>query len=32
MSDMPTSAIASGCIDFFLSPEKIARESIAIAN
>ncbi|MDA3943245.1 MAG: chemotaxis protein CheB [Bacteroidetes bacterium] len=31
-SDMPDSAIASGCIDFVLSPEKIAREIIRIAH
>lgn len=30
--DMPTSAIASGCIDFVLSPEDIAREIIRIAG
>jgi two-component system chemotaxis response regulator CheB len=30
--DMPESAIASGCIDFILSPEAIAREIIRIAN
>ena len=32
--DMPESAIASGCIDFILSPEDIAREikKIAFAN
>ena len=30
--DMPASAIASGCIDFILSPEDIAREIIRIAN
>ncbi len=29
--DMPGSAIASGCIDFILSPEDIAREIIRIA-
>ena len=29
--DMPASAIASGCIDFVLSPEDIAREIIQIA-
>jgi chemotaxis response regulator CheB len=30
--DMPESAIASGCIDFILAPEKIAQEIIRIAN
>ena len=30
--DMPESAIASGCIDFILSPEDIAREIIRIAH
>jgi len=30
--DMPTSAIASGCIDFVLSPEDIARELVRIAH
>ena len=30
--DMPESAIASGCIDFILSPEKIAQEIIRIAH
>jgi chemotaxis response regulator CheB len=30
--DMPESAIASGCIDFILSPEEIAREIVRIAN
>lgn len=30
--DMPESAIASGCIDFVLSPENIAREIIRIAH
>ena len=30
--DMPESAIASGCIDFILSPEDIAREIVRIAN
>ena len=30
--DMPQSAIESGCIDFILSPEDIAREIIRIAN
>lgn len=30
--DMPESAIASGCIDFILSPEDIAREIIRIAR
>jgi chemotaxis response regulator CheB len=29
--DMPKSAIASGCIDFILSPENIAKEIIRIA-
>ncbi len=29
--DMPQSAIASGCIDFVLSPEDIAKEIIRIA-
>src|SRR5450759_4605742 len=31
-SDMPKSAIASGCIDFILSPEDIAKEIKRIAN
>ena len=30
--DMPASAIASGCIDFVLSPEDVAHEIIRIAN
>jgi chemotaxis response regulator CheB len=30
--DMPASAIASGCIDFILSPENIAKEIIRIVN
>ena len=30
--DMPESAIASGCIDFILSPEEIAREIVRIAH
>jgi chemotaxis response regulator CheB len=30
--DMPESAIASGCIDFVLSPEEIAQEIIRIAR
>jgi chemotaxis response regulator CheB len=30
--DMPESAIASGCIDFVLSPEDIAREIVRIAH
>jgi two-component system chemotaxis response regulator CheB len=30
--DMPESAIASGCIDFVLSPEDIAQEIIRIAH
>ncbi|MEO8660140.1 MAG: chemotaxis protein CheB [Bryobacteraceae bacterium] len=30
--DMPGSAIASGCIDFVLSPEEIAQEIIHIAH
>src|ERR1039457_6896065 len=30
--DMPESAIQSGCIDFVLSPEDIAREIIRIAH
>lgn len=30
--DMPESAIASGCIDFILSPEDIAKEIIQIAH
>ena len=30
--DMPESAIASGCIDFILSPEDIAREIARIAG
>ncbi|HEY5331264.1 MAG TPA: chemotaxis protein CheB [Acidobacteriaceae bacterium] len=31
-SDMPASAIASGCIDFILSPENIAEEILRIAR
>src|SRR6202161_4800600 len=30
--DMPQSAIASGCIDFILSPEEIAQEIRRIAS
>jgi chemotaxis response regulator CheB len=30
--DMPESAIASGCIDFVLSPEGIAQEIMRIAH
>jgi two-component system chemotaxis response regulator CheB len=30
--DMPESAIASGCIDFILSPEEIAQEIVRIAH
>jgi chemotaxis response regulator CheB len=30
--DMPQSAIASGCIDFILSPENIAQEIVRIAR
>lgn len=30
--DMPESAIASGCIDFILSPEDIAKEILKIAR
>jgi chemotaxis response regulator CheB len=30
--EMPESAIASGCIDFILSPEDIAREIVRIAR
>ena len=30
--DMPESAIASGCIDYILSPEDIAKQIIKIAN
>jgi two-component system, chemotaxis family, protein-glutamate methylesterase/glutaminase len=30
--DMPQSAIASGCIDFVLSPENIAKEVVRIAR
>ena len=30
--DMPESAIASGCIDFILSPEDIAKEIVKIAR
>jgi two-component system chemotaxis response regulator CheB len=30
--DMPASAIASGCIDFILSPENIAEEIVRIAQ
>jgi chemotaxis response regulator CheB len=30
--DMPASAIASGCVDFVLSPEAIARKIVSIAR
>jgi chemotaxis response regulator CheB len=30
--DMPESAIATGCVDFILSPEDIAREIVRIAR
>ena len=30
--DMPESAISSGCIDFILSPEDIAKKIVEIAN
>jgi two-component system, chemotaxis family, protein-glutamate methylesterase/glutaminase len=30
--DMPESAIASGCVDFILSPESIAKEIVRIAR
>jgi two-component system, chemotaxis family, protein-glutamate methylesterase/glutaminase len=30
--DMPASAIASGCVDFILSPEDIAQEIVRIAH
>jgi chemotaxis response regulator CheB len=30
--DMPESAIASGCVDFVLSPEKIAQQIVRIAH
>jgi two-component system chemotaxis response regulator CheB len=30
--DMPESAIASGCVDFILSPEEIANEIVRIAD
>jgi two-component system chemotaxis response regulator CheB len=30
--DMPESAIASGCVDFVLSPEDIAKEIVRIAH
>jgi len=30
--DMPTSAIASGCVDFVLAPEEIAKEIVRIAR
>jgi chemotaxis response regulator CheB len=30
--DMPASAIATGCIDFVLAPEDIAREIVRIAH
>jgi chemotaxis response regulator CheB len=30
--DMPESAIASGCVDFVLSPEAIAQEIVRIAH
>ncbi len=32
MPDMPNSAIASGCIDFILSPEDIAKQIVRIAQ
>ena len=32
VSDMPETAIASQCIDFILSPEKIAKEIVRIAR
>src|SRR5450756_2821567 len=32
MPDMPNSAIASGCIDFILSPEDIAKQIVRIAH
>ena len=31
-SDMPESAIASGCVDFILSPEDIAKQIVIIAR
>lgn len=31
-SDMPRNAVAAGCVDFVLSPERIARELVRIAN
>jgi chemotaxis response regulator CheB len=30
--DMPASAIASGCVDFVLSPENIAKQIVLIAH
>ena len=30
--DMPESAIETGCIDFILSPEDIAKEIVRIAH
>jgi chemotaxis response regulator CheB len=30
--DMPSGAIASGCVDFVLSPEDIAQEIVRIAD
>jgi len=30
--DMPESAIASGCIDFILTPENIAKQIVKIAS
>jgi two-component system chemotaxis response regulator CheB len=30
--DMPESVIGSGCIDFILSPENIAKEIVRIAR
>ena len=30
--DMPASAIASGCVDFILSPEEIAQKIVSIAH
>jgi two-component system chemotaxis response regulator CheB len=32
MPEMPNSAIESGCIDFILTPEEIAKEIIRIAH
>jgi chemotaxis response regulator CheB len=30
--DMPESAVASGCIDFILSPEEISKKLVSIVG